>query len=169
MPAPDSSAPPGTGGAPSTPRRLLLIASSGGHIFEMFCLREFWGDKDRFWVSFPTADARFLLQDEKEVHWAAHPTVRNVPNLLRNLVLAWRLLRAHRPDMILTTGSGVAAPFLWLARPMGIPTVFVESITRITELSLTARMVKPFATRMLVQWPELVDRHPGVEHHGRIV
>jgi len=170
MSAPESrgDAPPASV-AEATPRRLLLIASSGGHIFEMFCLRDFWGDKERAWVSFPTADARYLLRDEKEVHWAAHPTVRNVPNLLRNLVLAQRLLRTLRPDMILTTGSGVAAPFLWLARLMGIPTVFVESITRITEISLTARMVKPFTTRMLVQWPELVSRYPGVEHHGRIV
>ena len=149
--------------------RLMLIASSGGHIFEMFCLREFWGNKDRFWVSFPTSDAQYLLKDEKEVHWAAYPTVRNIPNLLRNIMLAWQLLREKRPDMILTTGSGVAAPFIWLAKPLGIPTIFVESITRITEISLTARMVKPFVTRMLVQWPELVNQYPGVEHHGRIV
>jgi beta-1,4-N-acetylglucosaminyltransferase len=90
----------------------MLIASSGGHIYEMFCLRGFWADKDRFWVTFPTADAKYLLQDEKEVYWAAYPTVRNVPNLLRNLVLARQLLRKHKPDMILTTGSGVAAPFI---------------------------------------------------------
>lgn len=149
--------------------RLMLIASSGGHIFEMFCLKEFWQDKDHFWVSFDTSDAKYLLKDEKEVYWAAHPTVRNIPNLLRNLMLAQRLLRKNRPDMILTTGSGVAAPFLWLAKPLGIPTVFVESITRITEISLTANMVRPFVTKMLVQWPELVEKYPGVEHHGRIV
>jgi beta-1,4-N-acetylglucosaminyltransferase len=169
MPATDSHKNPSGATPPNPPRRLLLIASSGGHIFELFCLRDFWGDKDRYWVSFPTADAQFLLRDEKEVHWAAHPTVRNVPNLLRNLALAWRLLWSNRPDMILTTGSGVAAPFLWLAFLMRIPTVFVESITRITEISLTARMVKPFASRMLVQWPELLEKYPGVEHHGRIV
>lgn len=149
--------------------RLLLIASSGGHIFEMFCLREFWKDKDRYWVTFPTADARSLLAGEKEVYWAAFPTVRNVPNLLRNMVLAVKLLLRNRPGMILTTGAGVAAPFLWLASLLGIPTVFVESITRITEISLTARLVKPFATKMLVQWPELVEKYSGVEHHGRIV
>ena len=149
--------------------RLLLIASSGGHIFEMFCLREFWRDKDRYWVTFPTADARSLLAGEKEVYWAAFPTVRNVPNLLRNMVLAVKLLLRNRPGMILTTGAGVAAPFLWLASLLGIPTVFVESITRITEISLTARLVKPFATKMLVQWPELAERYSGVEHHGRIV
>jgi len=135
----------------------------------MFCLRDFWGDKDRVWVSFPTSDARYLLQSEKEVHWAAYPTVRNIPNLLRNLRLAARVLRRSRPDMILTTGSGVAAPFVWLGRLLGIPTVFVESITRINELSLTARLLRPFATRMLVQWPELTQKYRGVEHHGRIV
>lgn len=147
----------------------MLIASSGGHIYEMFCLRRFWEDKDRFWVSFPTADAKYLLQDEKEVYWAAHPTVRHVPNLLRNLRLAHKLLRLHKPQMILTTGSGVAAPFIWLARLYGIPTVFVESITRIADLSLTARISKPFATKLLVQWPELAAKHRGAEYHGRIV
>jgi beta-1,4-N-acetylglucosaminyltransferase len=149
--------------------RLLLVCSSGGHLFEMFCLREFWKDKERAWVSFPTSDAKHLLAQEAEVHWAAYPTVRNVPNLLRNLRLAWRLLRDRRPDLVLTTGSGVAVPFFWIARMRGIPAVFVESITRINELSLTARLARPFATRMLVQWPELVERYPGVEHHGRIV
>jgi beta-1,4-N-acetylglucosaminyltransferase len=148
---------------------LLLVASSGGHLFEMFCLREFWKDKDRSWVTFPTADARYLLEGEQDVHWAAYPTVRNVPNLLRNLLLAVRLLGERRPDMILTTGAGVAAPFVWIGRLLGIPTVYVESITRITELSLTARLVRPFATRLLVQWPELVPKYEGVEHHGRIV
>jgi UDP-N-acetylglucosamine:LPS N-acetylglucosamine transferase len=135
----------------------------------MFCLREFWKDKERAWVSFPTSDAKHLLADEAEVHWAAYPTVRNVPNLVRNLRLAWRLLRDRRPDLIVTTGSGVAVPFFWIARMRGIPAVFVESITRINQLSLTARLVRPFATRMLVQWPELVEKYPGVEHHGRIV
>src|SRR5690349_3849616 len=147
----------------------MLIASSGGHIYEMFCLRRFWEDKDRFWVTFPTADAKYLLQDEREVYWAAYPTVRNLPNLLRNLWLAHKLLRKHKPDMILTTGSGVAAPFIWLARLHGIPSVFVESITRITEISLTGRISKPFATKLLVQWPELLTKYRGTEYHGRIV
>jgi beta-1,4-N-acetylglucosaminyltransferase len=149
--------------------KLLLIASSGGHIYEMFCLREFWETKDRCWVSFPTPDAEYLLKDEPGVHWAAHPTVRNVPNLVRNMVLAVRVLRRERPAMILTTGSGVAAPFLWLAKVFGVPTVFIESITRVTEMSLTARITRPFTTKVLVQWPDLVSKYPGVEYQGRIL
>lgn len=149
--------------------RLLLVASSGGHIYELFCLREFWKDKDHYWVSFDTMDAKSLLKDESEVYWAAHPTVRNVPNLLKNLRLAQRLLSRNRPDMILTTGAGVAVPFLWMAKLYRIPTVYLESITRIGELSLSARLVRPFVTKMVVQWPELATKLKGAEFHGRIV
>jgi beta-1,4-N-acetylglucosaminyltransferase len=149
--------------------RLLLVASSGGHIYELFCLRNFWEGKERCWVSFPTADAKYLLRDEKEVYWAAYPTVRHVPNLLRNLVLALRILRRTRPDMVLTTGAGVAVPFLWLARAYRIPTVYVESITRLTDLSLSARLVRRFVTKLLVQWPELAQKYQGTEYHGRIL
>jgi UDP-N-acetylglucosamine:LPS N-acetylglucosamine transferase len=158
-----SDARAGRGGGP-----LLLVASSGGHLYELFCLREFWKDKPRIWVTFPTADAQYLLADEERVHWAAFPTTKNVPNLLRNLVLAFRLLVRERPGMILSTGAGVAAPFFWIGRLLGVPSVYVESIARITDLSLTGRLVKPFATRVLVQWPELAARGGGLEHHGRV-
>jgi beta-1,4-N-acetylglucosaminyltransferase len=149
--------------------KLALIASSGGHIYELFCLKKFWENKDRFWVSFKTTDAEYLLKDEKDVYWAAHPTVRSIKNLNKNLFLAWRLLREMRPDMILTTGSGVAVPFLWIGRLLGIRTIFIESITRITELSLTGRLVYPFVDRFVVQWEELARKYPKAEYHGRII
>ena len=71
--------------------------------------------------------------------------------------------------MIVTTGSGVAAPFIWWAKMLGIKTVFVESITRITEISLTGRMVYPFVDTFLVQWEELLEKYPKAQFHGRIV
>lgn len=149
--------------------KLAVIASSGGHIFEMFCLKEFWEDKEHFWVSFPTQDAKHMLRDEKNVYWAAHPTVRNIPNLIRNLFLAPKILLEEKPDMIVTTGSGVAAPFIWWAKILGIRTVFVESITRITGISLTGRMVYPFVDTFLVQWEELLEKYPKAKFTGRIV
>ncbi|MGH2799344.1 MAG: hypothetical protein ACRDM0_17125, partial [Thermoleophilaceae bacterium] len=81
--------------------------------------------------------------------------------LLRNLRLAERVLRAERPSAILTTGAGVAVPFAWLGRAHGIPTVYVESLTRIDGLSLSARMIAPVATRLYAQWPELAESPAG--------
>jgi beta-1,4-N-acetylglucosaminyltransferase len=154
---------------PTDNMKVALIASSGGHIYEMFCLKGFWETKERFWVTFKTSDAEYLLRDEKTVFWAAHPTVRNIKNLIKNLFLSWRVLRTMRPDVILTTGAGVAAPFLWIGRLLGIRTVFVESITRITELSLTAKLVYPVVDRLLVQWEELAEKYSKAQYHGRII
>lgn len=135
----------------------------------MFCLKDFWRHKEHFWVTFPTQDARYMVRGEERVYWAAHPTVRNIPNLMRNLALAPQILLRERPDLLITTGSGVAAPFIWWAKLLGIRTVFIESITRATELSLTGRLVYPFVDVFIVQWEDLLERYPKAEFHGRIL
>ena len=111
-------------------------------------------------MTFDKSDARSLLREERVVH-AHSPTNRNIPNLLRNLRLAARVLREERPAAILTTGAGVAVPFAWVGRLFGVPTVYVESVTRIEGLSLSARLIAPVAKRMYAQWPELAEASAG--------
>jgi UDP-N-acetylglucosamine:LPS N-acetylglucosamine transferase len=142
---------------------LLLVASSGGHFKAMRHLQPFWMQHRRTWVTFDTPTTRAALSGEEDVVWAFSPTNRNLPNLLRNAVLAFRLLRRRRPDVVLTTGAGVAVPFLLLGRIMGSQTVFVESITRIETLSLSARLSLPFLDVLYVHWPQLQRRYPVAE------
>lgn len=142
---------------------LLLVASSGGHFKALLHLEPFWSLHRRTWVTFDTPTTRAALSGEKDVVWAHSPTNRNLPNLIRNALLAFRLLRERRPDVILTTGAGVAVPFLILGRLMGRKTVFIESITRIETLSLSARLSLPFLDTLYVHWPQLQRRYPTAE------
>ena len=139
---------------------LLLVCSSGGHLMQLHQLRPAWEPFTRTWVTFDKSDARSLLREERVLH-AYGPTNRNIPNLVRNLRLAVRVLRRERPSAILTTGAGVAVPFAWVGRLLGIPTIYVESVTRIDGLSLSARMIAPVARRLYAQWPELADTSAG--------
>jgi UDP-N-acetylglucosamine:LPS N-acetylglucosamine transferase len=125
---------------------------------QMHALREAWESYDRVWVTFDKSDARSLLAGEKVVH-AFGPTNRNIPNMLRNLRLAFRVLRTVRPAAIMTTGAGVAVPFAWVGRTLRVPTIYIESFTRMNELSLSARMIAPVARRLYAQWPELTGHH----------
>ena len=75
--------------------KLALIASSGGHLYQLTTLKEFWGNKEHFWVSFPTEDAKYLLMEEK-VYWAYSPTNRNIKNLIRNFFLALKTLKEEK-------------------------------------------------------------------------
>ena len=71
-------------------------------------LAPWWTRHDRRWVTFELPDAVNKLEGETTV-WAAYPTTRNVTNLLRNTAIAWSVLRGYRPDVIVSTGAGVAA------------------------------------------------------------
>jgi UDP-N-acetylglucosamine:LPS N-acetylglucosamine transferase len=132
----------------------MLVCSSGGHLLQMLELRPAWDDFERVWVAFDKSDTRSLLAGERVIH-AHGPTNRDLPNFVRNLGLAYRVIRRERPGAILTTGAGLAVPFAWVGRLFRVPTVYVESFTRIEELSLSARLISPIASRVYVQWREL--------------
>lgn len=146
-------------GTGDRPHPVLLVCSSGGHLAQLLPLAPLWPD-DVLWVTFPTQDAQSQLAGQRVVH-CHHPTTRNVPNLVRNAGLAWRLLRRERPAAIVSTGAGVAVPFFVLGRLLGIPTVFIEVYDRIDSATLTGRLCRPFASRVLVQWEEQRSLYRG--------
>lgn len=139
-------------GAPVT--RALLVGSSGGHLAQLWSLRPWWSTLERTWVTFDTPDAVGLLADERNVVWAHHPTTRNIPNLVRNTLLALRVVRRVRPQVVVSTGAAVAVPFFVAARLTGARTVFIEVYDRVETPTLTGRLARPFTDLSLVQWPE---------------
>ena len=142
-----------------TARRVLLVCSSGGHLAQLHLLRPWWSQHDRVWVTFDKADARSLLEGERRV-WAHHPTTRNLKNLLRNTLLALRVLRAERPDVVVSTGAGVAVPFVVLAWLRGVRTVYLEVYDRIDLPTMTGRMCYPITDLFLVQWERQQVAYP---------
>jgi len=146
---------------------VLLVCSTGGHLLQLVALRSVWETFDRAWVTFDKSDARSLLRGE-QVLFAYGPTNRSIRNLLRNLVLAWRIVGALRPRVVLTTGAGVAVPFAWIGRFRGASVVYVESLTRIEGPSLSLRLIAPVAERIYVQWPDLARNLPASRYAGNV-
>lgn len=109
-----------------------------------------------------------MLAGER-VTYAFHPTNRSLRNLLRNMLLAVRLVHRLRPAIIVSTGAGVGVPFCWIGRLGGVRVIFVESFTRIAEPSLSGRLVQPVAHRYLVQWEPLAERCTKAEHLGSVL
>jgi UDP-N-acetylglucosamine:LPS N-acetylglucosamine transferase len=150
------------------PVDVLLVCSAGGHLMQLFLLAETWRDRSHAWVTLDREDARSILSAEP-VFYAYGPTTRNIGNLVRNLRLAWSLLRLLRPRVILTTGAGLAVPFAWMGRLLGVRVVYVESLTRVDHPSLSCRLIKPVADRVYVQWPELARAMPEARYVGKVL
>jgi len=154
-----------TGGADRAD--VLLVCSTGGHLQQLLALRPVWEPYSHVWVTFDKSDSRSLLRDERVV-FAHSPTNRNLKNLLRNLVLAWRTFGRVRPRVVVTTGAGVAVPFAWIGRLRRVRIVYIESFTRIEGPSLTGRLVGPLAHRSYVQWPEMARIVPRARYAGNV-
>lgn len=143
-----------------TQGKALLVGSSGGHLAQLLALAPLWPRDKRHWVTFDTADAVSQLVAE-DVTWAHHPTTRNLPNLVRNARLARHVLDSEMPDVVVSTGAGVAYPFFLLARKRGIRTVYIEVYDRIDSRTLTGRLCRPLSDLFCVQWEEQRQLYPG--------
>jgi beta-1,4-N-acetylglucosaminyltransferase len=148
--------------------RVLLGCSPGGHLRQLHVLEPWWSAHERHWITFPTGDALTLLAGEQVTH-AHHPTTRNIPNLLRNLVLVFGVIRRFRPDVVVSTGAAIAVPMFVWARLFGVRTVFIEVYDRIDNPTLSARLVRPFTDLFLVQWEQQLEHHRDAVLAGQLL
>ncbi len=140
-------------------RKVLIACSPGGHLVQLFWLSAWWREWERVWVTLPGPDVDGRLRGERVV-LASGPTNRSPANLARNLALAFRVLRAERPDVVVGNGAGVTVPFVWAACALGIPTVFLEVYDRVDRPTLSGRLVRPFVDRVVLQWEAQARAYP---------
>ena len=148
--------------------KICIPTSSGGHLTHMRMLMPvICQAADRFWVTFDKEDANTALAGERVYH-CFFPTNRNIPNLMRNTLLAFRVLRRERPDLIVSSGAAIAVPFFLLGKLMGAKTVYIEVFDRVDKGTLTARLVRRFTDLFVVQWPEMLSLYPDSVDLGSI-
>ena len=148
--------------------KVMLVCSAGGHLTQLYRLRPWWQRHERTWVTCPGPQAESLLAGEDLVP-AHFPTTRNIFNAIRNVGLAVRLIRAERPDVLVSDGAGVAFPFFLVGRALGVRTVYLEVYDRISRPTLTGRLCYPLAGLFLLQWPEQSVSYPRGEVIGSLL
>jgi O-antigen/teichoic acid export membrane protein len=148
------------------PLKIALVCSHGGHLTEMELLGPALDGHRCFLITYrsPRTEAlpgrRYLLPNIGTSPW----------RLLGACARAAWVLACERPDVVLSTGSEIAIPFLWLGRAFGARTVYVESCCRVTVPSRTGPLVYPVSDLFLVQWPTLLERYgPRAQYLGGLM
>lgn len=147
--------------------KVCLVGSSGGHLTHLYMLKPFWESKERFWVSFDKEDANSLLKGE-QMYFCYYPTNRNLKNLIRNTILAWKVLKKENPDLLISSGAAVAVPFFYLAKLMGKKLIYIEVYDRIDRSTMSGKLIYPIADCFIVQWEEMKDIYPKAINLGSI-
>lgn len=148
--------------------KIGLICSPGGHFFELKSLSPAFDERDKFWVTIDSIDTKVVLKGEN-VYYAYSPTTRNVINLIKNTILAFKVIKIEKPSVIISTGGPICIPFFYLGRLFGIKCIYIESLTRSNSLSLTGKIVYPITSKFLVQWESLTKKYKKSKYAGQLM
>lgn len=154
--------------AETAPHGVLLVSTQGGHLTQLLVLEPWWRSVERVWVCPDLPDVRDRLAGERVIT-SYSPTTRSLPNLLRNSLLAFRVVRRERPALVVSAGAGVAVPFFVMAWLMRIPTAFIEVYDRVDSPTMTGRLCGPFTTRRIVQWHQQLEFYPDAHLVGPLL
>jgi UDP-N-acetylglucosamine:LPS N-acetylglucosamine transferase len=156
--------------APAVPpsRRVLAVASGGGHWVQLLRLRPAFAGHD---VTFVTVREDY----RSDLDGAERDRLRVVVDatewqrlLLIKLALQvmWITLRV-RPQVVVTTGAAPGLMAILAGRLVGARTMWIDSIANVEEISKSGRIARRVAARCLTQWPDLAA--DGVRHEGSVL
>jgi beta-1,4-N-acetylglucosaminyltransferase len=143
--------------------RILLPTSSGGHLTEIFQLKQLLDATDHLFVTEDLPLARQLLASRPCRF--VRPNGRNRDwtfwkNFLINWILAVPILWKFRPHAIVTTGSHTAIPFCYLGKLFGCKVIYILSFCRIDSKAAAATAVYPIADLFFIQWEQMRAAYP---------
>ncbi|XP_060088209.1 UDP-N-acetylglucosamine transferase subunit ALG14 homolog [Heteronotia binoei] len=99
----------------------------------------------------------------------------SVLTTIRSIVYSLPLTFRLKPDVVLCNGPGTCVPICisaLLLRLLGlkrVTIVYVESICRVENLSLSGKILYHFSDHFFVQWPALKEKYSKSHYLGRIV
>ncbi|MCK5150917.1 MAG: hypothetical protein KAQ65_03710 [Candidatus Thorarchaeota archaeon] len=78
------------------------------------------------------------------------------------------ILIITKPNVAISTGSGLTYPIFMMAKLLRIKTVYIESPSRVYAPSKAGMLLLGKVDLWLSSWPELARRYDGVEYMGLI-
>ena len=134
--------------------KACLVSSHGGHLYQLWLLREAFKGFEVFYITY-----RGFSGSEIRPLYYLNNIGRNPWRMIVAFAMMLRILIKEKPDVVISTGSEIAVPALFVAKILGIHAIFIESVARILSPSGTGRLVYPIADLFLVQSQKLLEKY----------
>ena len=134
--------------------KICLTCSHGGHLTEILQLMDAFEGHEVFFITYEGARAKELNKKYTMKNLGKNPL-----RFLASVPLAFKILLREKPDIVISTGSEIAIPVFYIAKLLGIRTMFIESLCRVKEPSGTGKLVYPVSDVFLVQWKSLLEKY----------
>ncbi|KAM9975080.1 hypothetical protein ACTFIW_008555 [Dictyostelium discoideum] len=159
--------------------KTMVVLGSGGHTTEMFYLLK-KVDKNKFNpITYVLADSDKRSEDKIRIEDTSSPIIKKIPRsrnvgqsffnsiftTLIALFYSMLLVFKEKPDCLLCNGPGTCVPLAvcvlllrWLRIGKGSKIIYIESLARVNDLSLSGKILQHISDWFVVQWPELLSK-----------
>ncbi len=160
--------------------KVLVVLGQGGHTTEILRLVELIGDcysyhylisendpLSHLQIQFPGPTYEAIMPMRKRHHqkYSRLPILRILLSIVQQLIIVMRV----RPNVVFSTGPGLAIPAAVWGRLLGAKIIHVETGARIVQLSKSGRIMYRLAHLFFVQWEELAAKYPKAIFAGRLL
>ncbi|MDO5003947.1 MAG: PssD/Cps14F family polysaccharide biosynthesis glycosyltransferase [bacterium] len=154
-------------------KKVLFIASTGGHLAEMMQLKPMFKNYDYYIITEKTKSNLSLKEKYKtRISYLVYGTKDHKLSypfkLLYNCLKSFYLYLKIHPDYIITTGVHTAGPMCLIGKIFGSRVIYIETFANMITKTVTGRLLYPFSDRFIVQWSSMKKLYPKAIDGGWI-
>ena len=154
-------------------KKVMFIASTGGHLSELLQLEPLFEEYDYHLVTEKTKSTVGLLEKYPgRVNFLVYGTKSRLFSYLFkfsfNILKSFVLMLKVKPDVIVTTGTHTAVPMCYLAKILCKKVIFIETFANSKTRTKAGQMVYPIADVFIVQWEYMLELYPKAIYGGWI-
>ena len=145
-------------------KKVLFIASTGGHLSELLQLKPLFNKYNSYLITEKTKSTIGLRKKFDKVSFLVYGTkdhkftyiFKFLYNVFKSLVLFIKI----RPKVIVTTGTHTAVPMCYIGKLFGSKIIFIETFANSKSKTLSGKLVYPIASTFIVQWESMLKLYP---------
>lgn len=153
-------------------KRVMFIASTGGHLAELLQLKSLFPKYEMSLITENTKSNRKLQEKYPNVSYLVYGT-KDHPltypfKLFVNCFKSLFFYLKYHPDYIVTTGAHIAGPMCCLGKIFGSKIIYIETFANIHSKTITGKLLYPISDTFIVQWESLLELYPKAKYEGWI-
>lgn len=145
--------------------KIMYLSSCGGHLVQLLKVARGLAEPSSMFVVNDRTDLADIMRDRTVLITHAERNLKQIYNFLEALIV----VLTHRPKVFISTGAAPAIPFGLVCRVIGCRVIFIESLSRITSPSLTAKFMYYIANDFYIQWKPLKKFFPKAKYLGSLL
>ena len=146
-------------------RKVLFIASTGGHLNELMQLKTLFKKYDYHIVTENTKVDKSLKKKYGDkmsflIYGTKKYPISYIFKFIVNSFISLYYFFKYQPEVIVTTGTHTAVPMCYIAKIFGSKVIFIETFANRTSGTVAGKLVYPIADTFVVQWEEMHKIYP---------